>query len=536
MSDPTTLSMEDRQNMESKNIDVDVSLDILARFNRGDFDHFEPIRVDDIPSVDGTTIVDFTVDPSLKIPIAAAKSRLAEVVPDALLDGLGRGLGTVTGETIVFSRTDLETIGLLLMPRVAYGVLNGGSATSYADSKQNASFSAQLVALLRDEFGLMAEISRGHAKGLTPAFVQPDGSLGPSFLQLKMRGLLTIALRSRAAIEKLCPGKTGELPDPLLPFFEMTSIHTNEELRTSYMEYRSDASLADLIAITGLDPTDPIGAVQPLIAAYTHSDDGRPKHIFARAYGREHETVPLPGGHGQNFSVLADTYRSLRSQGKRFVYLGNVDNLGYLPDPVEVAYLALSGKQAGFDFAFKTPVDVKGGILVRNQHGHLSCADIGPAISREDVDAAESAGKPILFNAATGLFDLDFLVPNLARIASDLPTRFTDQSKDAGDYSQAEQVTWEVIGMLDDFLVFSVSKWERLLAAKLLTETLMTSGTCLDDPSYPSSDDPASDLRGTATKLHEGLVGKLQRDYAMELSGGRWGPIPAAVLKDRYSG
>jgi UTP--glucose-1-phosphate uridylyltransferase len=527
--------MEDRQNMESKNIDVDLSLDILARFNRGDFDHFEPIRVDDIPSVDGTTIVDFTAEPSLGMPVVTAKDRLAGVVPSSALDRFGRGIGTVDGETIQFSRTDLETIGLLVMPRVAYGVLNGGSATSYADRKKNRSFSSELVGLLQSQFDEMAEISRGHAKGLTPAFVQPDGTLGPSFLKLKMRGLLIMAMRSRATIDRLCPGKTGELPDPLLPFFEMTSIQTNEELRTSYMEYRSDLSLADLIALTGLDPTDPIGAVQPLIAAYTHSDDGRPKRIFTRAYGRDHETLPLPGGHGQNFSVLTETYRSLRTQGKRFVYIGNVDNLGYLPDPVEVAYLALSGKQAGFDFAFRTPVDVKGGILVRDQHGHLSCADIGPAISREDVGAAESVGKPILFNAATGLFDLDFLVPNLEKIANDLPTRFTDQSKDAGDYSQAEQVTWEVLGMLDDFLVFSVSKWDRLLAAKLLTETLMTSGIGLDDPNYPSSDDPAADLRGAATKLHEGLVRKLQSDYAMELVGQRWGPVPATVLNERYA-
>lgn len=520
--------------MESKKIDIDISLDILSRFNRGDFDHFEPIRVDEIPSVDGTTVVDFTGEPSLRISESTARDRLAGLIPDPLLKLIGTELGHGHGGTLLFSRADLESIGLLLMPRVAYGVLNGGSATSYADSKKNLAFSAQLVGLLQNRFDELAEISHGHAKGLTPAFVQPDGSFGPSFLQLKMRGLLTLAMRSQVLFEKLSPESVGGLPEPLLPFFEMTSIHTSEELRTSYREYRTDGLLDDLIALTGLDPTNPLGAVQPMIAAFTHSSEGRPKHLFTRAYGREHETLPLPGGHGQNFSVMADVYRSLRDRGKRFIYLGNVDNLGYLPDPVEVAYLALSGKQAGFDFAFKTPVDVKGGILVRDQHGHLSCADIGPAISHEDVAEAESAGKPILFNAATGLFDLDFLVPNLDRIADELPTRFTDQVKDAGEYSQAEQVTWEVLGMLDDFLVFSVSKWDRFVAAKLLAETLMTSGIGLDDPDYPSSDDPAHDLRGTAEKLHEGLVSKLQQEYGMELRENRWEPTPAALLKQKY--
>ena len=519
--------------MEDNNIDVEVTLEILDRYNHGEFDHFEPIQADDIPSVDGRRVVDFSGEISLQVPMDNAMERLADLLPDSVRALIGADIGARTGSVLSVSDQDLETLGLLLMPRVTYGVLNGGSATSYADTRKNTAFSAELVTLLQDRFNRMAEISGGRAKGLTPAFVQPDGTLGPSFLQLKMRGLLALAIRSQQALDRYCPESAGQLPSPLLPFFEMTSVHTSDELRTSYAEYRDDVMLADLIGLTGLDPTNPVGAEQPLIAAYTHSSRGRPKRIFSGAYGRENETIPVPGGHGQNFAVLGDVYGSLRNSGKRFVYLGNVDNLGYLPDPAEVAYLALTGKQAGFDFAFKTPVDVKGGVLVQDKRGRLNCADIGPAISREDVAAAESEGKHILFNAATGLFDLDYLVPNLKYITTQLPTRFTDQSKDAGEYSQAEQVTWEVIGMLDDFLVFSVSKWDRMLAAKLLTETLMTSGLGLDSPGYPTSADPARDLRGAAENLHRGLAKKLRGDYGMELRGERWVPLPAAALKER---
>lgn len=530
------ISPDVRENMESKNIDVELSLSILAAYNRGEFDHFEPITVGEMPNVDGSTVIDFTGAPSIALAAATARERLSDMLPAAIVDRLGEIATRTDGDELVFERPALEELGLLLMPRVAYGVLNGGSATSYADTTKNSSFSSELFELLGDTFERMAELSRGRAKGLTPAFVQPDGSFGPSFLQLKMRNLLITALRSQAALDAWAPGSAGTLPMPLLPFFQMTSIHTDDELAASYTDYRSEQPLADLIALTGLDPTDPESAVQPLISAYTHSEEGRPKRVFANAWGRENETLPLPGGHGQNFSVLRDVYRRLYDGGKRFVYLGNVDNLGFLPDPVEVAYLALSGKQAGFDFAYKTPVDVKGGILVRDRSGHLNCADIGPAVSKEDVAKAEEAGKPILFNAATGLFSLDFLVPNIDRIVKELPTRFTDQDKDAGRYSQAEQVTWEVIGMLDDFLVFSVSKWNRLLAAKLLSETLMTSGIAIDDPAYPTSDDPAQDLRSTAKKLHEGLVSKLENEYGMRLAGDRWEPLPAADVEDAIAG
>jgi UDP-N-acetylglucosamine pyrophosphorylase len=323
---------------------------------------------------------------------------------------------------------------------------------------------------------------------------------------------------------------TQDLPAPLYPMFQMTSVYNDEEIAGAYEEYRQSPLLRELIDAADIDITRVETGVQPMIAAFTHSDQGRPKDIFRHAFGQEGETLPLPGGHGQNFQMLRDVYRRLYEQGKRFVYLGNVDNLGFTVDPVSVAYLALTGKQAGFDFSFRTPVDVKGGILVVDQEGKLNAADLGPAVSKEDADAAEKRGKNILFNCATGLFDLKYLVEHLDYIVEHLPMRISDQDKDAGKYSQAEQITWEIIGMLDDFLVFGIDKYDRFLAAKLLSETLMTSGIKLDDPNYPSSEDPSSDLKGIAEKLHGGLTEKLQTVYGMKREGGRWVPKSAQEL------
>ncbi len=93
------------------------------------------------------------------------------------------------------------------------------------------------------------------------------------------------------------------------------------------------------------------------------------------------------GGHGQNFSVLKNTYRKLLEAGKKFVYLGNVDNIGFNIDLAEIALMALTGSSAGFDFSLKTPVDVKGGILVEDESGKLNCGDIGAAVSKQHVMA-----------------------------------------------------------------------------------------------------------------------------------------------------
>ncbi|MFP4372996.1 MAG: UTP--glucose-1-phosphate uridylyltransferase [Spirochaetaceae bacterium] len=513
-----------RTNMKSHGIDVELTSRILDNYNAGAYDHIEPVRVADIPRIDGEHVVDMTGDVTLRIHEESAEARVGTLLgPDHAAADFGRR----DGDELIFSRPELEALGTRLLPRVAYGVLNGGSATSYADYKKNAKLDAQLLGLLGEEFERLAHMSRGRAKGITPAFLQPDGTPGPGFLELKMRSLLILALKYQLSAD----GNAAGLPAPAAPLFQMTSVYNTEEIARTYDEYRESPLLADLIDATGIDITRAETGVQPLLAAYTHSDEGRPKRVFTRAYGTEGETLPVPGGHGQNFQVLRDIYHRLYEGGKRFAYIGNVDNLGFTVDPVSVAYLALSGKEAAFDFSFRTSVDVKGGILVVDQNGRMNAADLGVAVGNDEVAEAERRGKRILFNCATGLFNLEYLVAAVDDIIERLPVRFSDQDKDAGKYSQAEQVTWEIIGMLDDFVVFGVDKYERFLAAKILLETLMTSGVKLDDDAYPTDDDPAADLRGTARKLHAGLEHRLGTVYGMKRNGDRWVPKPADELR-----
>jgi hypothetical protein len=130
----------------------------------------------------------------------------------------------------------------------------------------------------------------------------------------------------------------------------------------------------------------------------------------------------------------------------------------------------------------------------------------------------ERRGFAILFNCASGIFDLDYLAPRIDDIAKRLPVRFSDQDKDAGKYSQAEQVTWEVTEILPCFLAFAVEKRERFLAAKLLVDTLLTSGVGLDAPSMPV------DVKKTAEAMHDGLESLLRVTYGLELLGGKWIP------------
>ena len=508
------------EDMASKGIDAGLTLSILNDYNAGLYDSVRPVLAKGVPPVDGRRVIRLSrrsgEAAAGESPAYAASARAAEARLGELGVGMPARAVERSGAEILFDSAALEEIGNALLGRTAFGVLNGGSATSYADSKKNLAFGQSVFDALAPSYDLLAPLCKDKPKGITPAYIEPDGEPGASFLLLKMRARLIAALRAR---------ERGEKVDELfMPLFQMTSVSNDVQLSEAYEEYRKHPLIAPLARKLGLDGLRWATGLQPMLAAYTHSSEGRPKRVFDRAYGKPDSGLALPGGHGQCFRILAPVLRSLRDSGAKFAYLGNVDNLGYLPDPVEIAILALSGLPAAFDFSLRTPVDVKGGILVETSGetpdglSRRTVADIGPAISFEEVRRLESGGSSILFNCATGLFDLDYLVPRLDEIGRQLPVRFTDQDKDAGRYSQAEQVTWEVTGMLPGFLAFAVDKFDRFIAAKLLAETLLTSGAAAGDPRIPP------ELAETSTKLKAALERKLAGPYGLELRGEKWYP------------
>jgi UTP--glucose-1-phosphate uridylyltransferase len=499
-----TISDALRRDMKSKNIDVELTLSILKDYNGGLYDNVKPVKATGVPTVDNRTVISMDKGLSYTRPAEQVRELLAKLdlpLPVAAV---------VSGTDIQFPQAALAELGERLYPRTAYGILNGGSATSYADRKKNLAFGEDVFAALETPFEEMARLCEGRPKGLTPAYINPDGTPGASFLQLKLRARLLAALAYRRSY--------GPPSRPILPLFQMSSGGTDAELTRAYAEYEEDELLRPLTKILGVRACDFRTGVQPLIGAYTHSEAGRPKGVFDQAFGKPDSSLALPGGHGQCFRVLSPALRALHESGVRYAYLGNVDNLGYIPDPMEIGLLALSGQSAAFDFSVRTPVDVKGGILVETEGGKRMVADIGPAIAFSELRRLEEGGAMVLFNCATGLFDLDWLVPRLDEIARTLPVRFSDQDKEAGRYSQAEQVTWEVTALLPSFLSFAVNKADRFIAAKMLAETLMTSGVGVEDPRMPP------DLAATSSLLHTGLEMKLAKTYGMELWDDRWVP------------
>ncbi len=515
-------SPEIEKEFSKKQIDRSLTLSILKRNIDGKKEALATETPIEIPEIDNKNIIDRKnltfFDFSKEIFIHNFK----RLLPEYSYQNFGKTRGSI----LRLTKKELEIIGILLYPKTVFGILNGGSATSYIDRKKNQAFNPVLFSLYKDIFTNLARISRGKAKGITPAFIQKDGTPGPSFMELKLRALLVQALRYQI--------RTGKNEKALFPFFQMTSIHNNQQILDELARYRESPYIKDLVDKTGIPITDAKTGIQPLLPAFTPPKNNEPLQIFTSAWGKKNSILPLPGGHGQNFSVLKEIYREMHAEGKRFAYLGNIDNLGSTVDPVSLAILAMTGKEAAFDFSYKTPVDIKGGILIREGNGKLNCVDIGPAISSEEVKKNEISGKSILFNCATGLFNLDYLVKNLDMITENLPLRFSVQDKDAGYYSQAEQVTWEIMGLMDDFLVFAVDKYKRFLAAKILMESILTSGIKPEDKKITEKAIPG-ELLTIAERLHSGLENILVETYELtKTDDGIWVEKQADLLASEY--
>ncbi|UCP01048.1 UTP--glucose-1-phosphate uridylyltransferase [Borrelia hermsii] len=430
------------------------------------------------------------------------KKELVEHNLKKYIDDFTKFLFSSEGDFYVFTGDELERLGLLLYPYLSFGILNGGSATSYFDILKNNDFNEELYLLYANKIFEAKESFGNLPKGIIPAYVNKDGSYGFSFLALKIRHLLMLSKRYYELY--------GKSIKPSI--FQMTSFKTYE-LISSFLDNIFDDNLIEDLNCCGLQKTDIFTAIQPLVYCYKKLNDGQYEYFTYDNSGEE-TLLALPAGHGQNFKVLKDIYFKLYNSGKRFVYIGNVDNIGFTVNLKTLAIMAITNSSAGFEFSVKTPLDTKGGVLVLDDDNSLTCVDIGSAISKETVLKAECSGNKILFNCATGLFNLEYLIENIGRIISDMPIRIIEQDKEFGKYTAIEQITWEVVRMVDNPLIFEVNRGDRFLPAKLFVDTLIMSNYM--------NDKFADDLFDIAKYLNNALNNVLKNKYDLVFRRGKW--------------
>jgi hypothetical protein len=518
-----------RANLEAAAISVPLTEHIIEASRGGRYNP-SPLQVERLPPINGRNIIEFTADSKAAMAIKPedllgklADFGLAPQQGAILLQAADIGAFSDNSAPVTLSHRQLARLGIYFLPLVSFGLLNGGSASSYFDQKKNREFNPLFFGNLHSLVESYAIKWSSRPKGISPAFLVPGSPTQPdySFLALKLRAWLLLLRKYQCASRTLPFKLPWDGLEKVMPCFQMVNRLSADDIETALQAYRTSPLLADLISETGIDICAVATGIQDMVAAFTPPAADGSRDIFLKAWGKPGTPLGMPGGHGQNFKVLEPVYRSLRAAGKRWAYLGNIDNLGYLPDPAALAAMALGGHAAAFEFSFKTRMDLKGGVLVATPDQRLTCGDIGQAVPNELIAATEARKSPILFNCATGLFDLEWLVPRLESIQRELPIRFSNQDKDAGRYSQAEQTTWEIIGLIDQPLILAVEKRERFLAAKFFLDCLLTSGFARDMVAVDESD---KELQEMGNSLNEGLLALLGNKYGLRREGTCWLP------------
>ena len=180
--------------MRQAGIDVAASQLMLDRLNAGDGQPATGALELSIPSFDGQTVLDGRGN--------ALRLRLARsTVPDRLRPLLP---GNAVAEWIDLDAQALTKIGSALLPELAFGLLNGGAATSFVDITRNQAAYPDYFPLVVDLFESQGQPLVGKPKALAPAYFHADGRPGKTFLELKI-----------LALERLSRNSRGRLPTAL---------------------------------------------------------------------------------------------------------------------------------------------------------------------------------------------------------------------------------------------------------------------------------------------------------------------------------
>ena len=180
--------------------------------------------------------------------------------------------------------------------------------------------------------------------------------------------------------------------------------------------YRTrDDSLAALAAHSDLSTGIPLDFIQhkvPRIDAESWSPVEWPD---------DESLAWCPPGHGDIYIALESSgmLQTLRSQGIRYAFMSNADNLGAVLDPSILGWFSSKNIPFAMEVAQRTESDKKGGHLAK-RGGRLMLRETAQC-SEADVDAFQDIDRHHYFNTNNLWIDLDVLASRLDASDSGLP-------------------------------------------------------------------------------------------------------------------
>ena len=117
-----------------------------------------------------------------------------------------------------------------------------------------------------------------------------------------------------------------------------------------------------------------------------------------------------PPGHGDVFAALMTSgmLEKLLSDGIQYAFIHNVDNLGARMEVSLLGYFAEKGFPFMMEVAEKTPADIKGGHLARNQSGRLILREAAQC-PKDEIEAFQDITRYRFFNTNSIWVNLESL-------------------------------------------------------------------------------------------------------------------------------
>ena len=248
--------------------------------------------------------------------------------------------------------------------------------------------------------------------------------------------------------------------------------------------YTRDDSLAALARYPELESDVPLDFVQ------NKEPKVRVDDLHPASWPADPELEWCPPGHGDVYTALvtSGTLEVLLDRGYRWAFISNSDNLGAVPEPRILGWLAAERVPFLMEVAERTPADRKGGHLARLRDGRLVLREIAQT-PEEDLDSFQDVERHRYFNTNTLWLDLRALAGELTRRDNvlGLPMIVNRKTVDPSDASSPDVYQLET-AMGAAVSVFGASRAlrvprERFAPVKTTNELLALRSDCyaIDD-------------------------------------------------------
>jgi UTP--glucose-1-phosphate uridylyltransferase len=297
----------------------------------------------------------------------------------------------------------------------------------------------------------------GTSMGMTRAKSLLEVKDGLTFLDIIARQILALRRRHGAR----------------LPLVLMSSFYTRDD------------SLAALARYPELESDLPLDFVQ------NKEPKVRVDDLHPVRWPADPELEWCPPGHGDVYTALvtSGTLDVLLERGYRWAFISNSDNLGAVPEPRILGWLAAEEVPFLMEVAERTPADRKGGHLARLGDGRLVLREIAQT-PEEDLDSFQDIERHRYFNTNTLWLDLRALADELARRDNvlGLPMIVNRKTVDPSDASspdvyQLETAMGAAVSVFGAARALRVPR-ERFAPVKTTNELLALRSDC-----YALSDD-----------------------------------------------